>query len=228
MSNWSQNHYTCLCWGTRSNTICDVHKVWSNGGSSPNTKSFPRWCSTPWRLAQLSQLKQVSRDTLRSGFSTCMTELLEDLRTTGESRCKVPAQVPMLPGTRRCSCRTKKGLKCPGRSLPHLSDPHCHGSPSMLSNHILRLDASLNWALCWKRFCYMIVMTFWLIATIKSLLRLSLVLVCCYSSGEKKRYSMLYTSFKNISIKFSRVQTTKQIKRLHTFRLIKRVGIFLL
>lgn len=84
-----------------------------------------------------------------------MARLLEDPRTAGESKYKVPHQVPMLLGAHKCSWENEEGAKASQEiTVPHLSDPHCHRSPSLLSNHILRLDASLNWALCRKRFCY--------------------------------------------------------------------------
>lgn len=40
---------------------------------SPNMKSFSRWCSTPWMLANLSPLKQVYKETPRSHLPSWMT-----------------------------------------------------------------------------------------------------------------------------------------------------------
>lgn len=138
---------TYLCWSMRSNTICDDHKVWNNRGSSstmPKHKVFPMLGV----VKAITTIKLVCRDTPRSVLATWTTWLLEDLRTAGESRYKVPAQVPMLPGTCRCPQENKEGTEASQEiTLPHLSYPHCHGSPSLLSNYInyiIRLDASLN------------------------------------------------------------------------------------
>lgn len=133
----------------------------------PNTV-FPTVIETLGVGKAITTTKQVCKDTPRSVLATCITWVLEDLKTARESRYKVPAQVPMLPGICRCPQVSKEWTKTSQEiTVPHLSYPHCHGSPSLLSNHIIRLDASQNWALCWKIFCYMRVLIFWLITMIK-------------------------------------------------------------
>lgn len=122
----------------------------------PNTQSLPWWFSGPWGLARLSPIKQVCRHIARSVLATWMTWLLEKgPKDCRRKRYKVPAQVPTLPGTCRCPQENKGTKASQEMTLPHLSYPCCHRSPLLLSNHIIRLDASLNWALCWKIFCYM-------------------------------------------------------------------------